>query len=146
MDYLTPLRRGLRLIAEYITEMTPVATLSWEEYQAEAWRRRLAERYLEMLLEAASDVARLYLFNIGVSPGSSKAESMRALAQRGVISRQVAEQLADLAHERNIFAHSYFGLKDRDIYDLLQQAKALFADFAVAVERALPPALPGDTP
>ena len=139
MDYSAPIREGLASIGDLLDELQPVAALSWDQDLADRGSRRIAERLVGLLVEACADVARMYLLQARRSPGSSKAEALRELANLRVLPRDVADELGNYAHVRNILAHTYRGTDDQRVYDLIRQGQSLFVQFVAAMESALPP-------
>jgi len=139
MDYIQPIRDSRGDICGFLDELRPVARLSWEEYSGDIAQRRIAERVLELLLEAAADIARMYLYSVKESPGNSKAAAIRKLVELRVLTSGLGTRLVDVVDAQNVFAHTYRGIDDRRVYNLVQQADDLFTQYVAAVEAALPP-------
>ena len=145
-NLVTPMRAALEAITGFCEQLRRFTKLTWDEYRQDEDRRLIVERRLEVILEAVTDVARLYLLFAGKSAGLNRAASLRTLRELDVIPPDLAEVLIGFVASRNVFAHTYLGIDDRRIYNMLQQSESVFPRFVAAVGLALPEQAPGDEP
>lgn len=92
-----------------------------EAYKNDSDTRDIVERRFVKMTEAALDIGEELLKHERGRPSESNPATMRALAELGVLSPEVAEEMAQAARFRNVLAHTYGDIIDSDaVYTALQ--------------------------
>jgi uncharacterized protein YutE (UPF0331/DUF86 family) len=118
---LNSIRLRLALILDYLNEIKPLAAMSLEEFLDTRYMLRAAERLLEITVQAAIDINNHLLkeqFKIVIS---SNAIGFQELNRYGVISEELANQLADSARLRNHLAHRYYEIDYEIVFIVLSK-------------------------
>jgi len=114
--------RKMVLIGEDLRRLEPLASKGRDEYVASEIDETLAERYLERLLGRMIDVNYHIVTELGEAPPRDYFESFLALHRVGVLSQELARQLAPAAGLRNRIVHDYDELDPARVHDALQTA------------------------
>lgn len=111
--------------------------LTREEYKRDSDTQDIVERRFVKMTEAAIDIGEELVKHERGQPPRSNPESMRALGDIGVLSPTTAEQMAQGARFRNVLAHTYGRIIDRDVvYNALQDLER-YRTFIVEVREYL---------
>lgn len=94
------------------------------------------ERAFEIITNYLVELAALALEELGIAPVDG-VRDLRALADEGIISKQLAEQLVDLHRARNGLQHQYPDARASIIYPACEQAAKVVAPFAQSYLRWL---------
>jgi uncharacterized protein YutE (UPF0331/DUF86 family) len=130
-------RRKLGRIAESLSALQPLSKLSLDEYKRRLYERKAAERLLQEATEAAFDVnARLIAEQGGAIPDDYFGGFI-ALGTLGVLSEQLARDLAPSADLRNRIVHEYETLDDAKVLAAIGTMLKRYPQFIEAVEAFL---------
>ncbi len=135
----------LAAIEARLTDAELVAAQPLDRYAAEPLQHLAGERLLQLLVEAASDINRLYLGSVGADAGDSASASFRRMAEQRVIPHHLAEQLQDYVKARNVIVHNYLEIDNAEVHEKLRQARTVFRQYMTLVHQALT-AEAGDRP
>lgn len=112
-------------------------SLSREAYRADSDAQDIVERRFVKMTEAAIDIGEELVKHERGSPPASNPESMRALEELGILSASTAEEMAQGTRFRNVLAHTYGDIIDRDVvYNALQDLER-YRQFVVEVREYL---------
>ena len=131
---LDSIRLRLALILDYLSEIKPLASMSLEEFLSNRYMQRAAERLLEITVQAAIDINNHLLkeqFRIVIS---SNAIGFQELSRCGVISGELASQLADSGRLRNRLAHRYYEINYEIVFTVLSEVLEHYPQYAQQVE------------
>jgi uncharacterized protein YutE (UPF0331/DUF86 family) len=98
--------------------------------------RAQAERWLQLAIQICIDIGAQLVSEVAVRAPSDYAGVFTALADGGVLERDLAERLAQAARQRNLLVHAYLDIDDRRVFDSLARLDDLRAFAAVAQRRA----------
>lgn len=134
--------RKMVLIGEDLRRLEALASKGRDEYLADEIDETLAERYLERMLGRMIDVNYHIVTELGEAPPRDYFESFLALQRVGVLSQELARQLAPSAGLRNRIVHDYDELDPARVHDALQTAVRDIPRYMSEVRRFLdrPPA------
>lgn len=127
-------RLRLALILDYVDEIRPLASMSLEEFLSNRYMQRAAERLLEITVQAAIDINNHLLkeqFGFSIP---SNAIGFQELSRYGVISGELANQLADSGRLRNRLAHRYDEIDYEILFTVLSEVLEDYPLYAQQVE------------
>ena len=127
-------------LREYLSELEPMRTLSFEHYESDLLLRRAVERMMELLIECAIDINGLLIVGSGSRPPRDYRTSFLALGEMGIVGADQSAQLASMARLRNALAHEYESMDDQEIHANIVIVLDLFAHYLESVTRFLAPA------
>ena len=125
----------LVLILDYLNEIKPLASMSLEDFLNNRYMQRAAERLLEITVQAAIDINNHLLkeqFGLAIP---SNAIGFQELSRCGVISEELASQLADSGRLRNRLAHRYDEIDYEILFTVLSKALEHYPLYAQQVEK-----------
>jgi uncharacterized protein YutE (UPF0331/DUF86 family) len=135
--YAAAVTERLAAMRGYLDELGPLAALTLEQYLADSEKRRAAERLLQLVVESASDAARMLMLGRGYNPGPSHAACFDNMRKRHLLSRPLAERLIEYVSLRNVVVHDYMTINDETVYHQVQAAETVFAEFLSQVREAV---------
>jgi uncharacterized protein YutE (UPF0331/DUF86 family) len=100
----------------YLGELRSVVPATIEEYRT-VEKRRSCERLLQVSIEAAVDVCSLLVSGLRLGLPGEENDLFEKLADRGVISRPMADLLRRMKGMRNLLVHEYGRVDDELIFD-----------------------------
>lgn len=113
-------KQRLALISQYLAELEELAKMPKSEF-LNIRTAASAESFLRRSLEAVFDVGRHILAKNG---GANIALEYRGIAQgladKGIISGKLKDQLVKMAGYRNRMVHLYFQVSDEELYDIIK--------------------------
>jgi uncharacterized protein YutE (UPF0331/DUF86 family) len=130
-------RRKLDRIRENLRLIEPLAALDFPAYATDAYKRKAAEKLLQEIVEAATDVNAHLLVESGRPPPDDLYSSFLRLVDLGALPRALAEQLAPSAGLRNRLIHEYDRIDDAVVHGALRVALDVYPRFIVAVDAFL---------
>jgi len=110
----------LRLISEYLEILRDFEGMELDEYLANVRHQLLAERILEIAIQAAIDINRHILRGLGVSEPLNNEQTFLEMGQRGPISVELAQQLSQSGRFRNFLAHHYLEIDSQIVFSSIQ--------------------------
>jgi len=136
-SYAAAVTERLAAMQGYLEELAPLAAVSLEEYLSDSRLRRAAERLVQLVVESASDAARMLMLGRHYNPGPSHVACLQNMAKRRLISRNLADRLIEYVSLRNVVVHDYLTLNDETVYRQVQNAEAVFGEFLEQMKEAL---------
>ncbi len=94
---------------------------SFEDYHRSADARDIAERNLQIAIEACLDIGKIIISQKKLPEPKDYKGIFLALAQADMIRSETARFLADMAGTRNILVHGYDKVEDKVIYGILKR-------------------------
>lgn len=132
-DRLNRICGAVETIEESLGVLARKGDIRREKYKTDSDTRDVVERRFVKMTEAAIDIAEELVRQERGRPPESNPESMRALAETGILPQQLAEEMAQGARFRNVLAHTYGDVIDDDVvYNALQDL-GRYRRFVVAV-------------
>lgn len=128
------IRRKLATIAQDLRDLASVESLTLEEYRADRIRLKATERLLQEIVDAAADINAHLLREAGEPASVDYFESFIGAGRIGVLSSELAADLAPAAGLRNRLVHEYDRLDDGIVLRAVAEARRLFPRYVEAVE------------
>ena len=135
--YAAAVTERLAAMHGYLEELAPLAALSLDQYLADSEKRRAAERLLQLVVESATDAARMLMLGKGYNPGPSHVACFENMRKRHLLSRHLADRLIEYVSLRNVVVHDYLTLNDETVYNQVREAGGVFADFLGQMREAI---------
>jgi len=97
-----------------------LSRLSWEEYSRDEDAQALAERHLQVLLEAILDIAGFIAARRGLTGEPTYRGVMEALVREGLIPDEYEDLALSIPGMRNILVHGYADIRHDLLYETLR--------------------------
>jgi uncharacterized protein YutE (UPF0331/DUF86 family) len=111
--------RKMSLILEDVAAMTRLSKLSREQYLEDSVNEALAERYLERVIGRMIDINFHLITESGHAPPKDYHESFVRLGTLGVMTVDLAKEMAMAAGLRNRIVHEYDEIDPERVYEAL---------------------------
>ncbi|WP_261264796.1 type VII toxin-antitoxin system HepT family RNase toxin [Laspinema olomoucense] len=121
MDSLLVGRR-LELIAQYVATLQEFKSVTRDDFLNNFRDRLTVERLLELIIQVALDINRHILVSVyQVNPPTNELCFLEA-GRNGIISTELAQNLAPSAKMRNILVHQYEDINAEVVYTAISKA------------------------
>jgi len=112
----------LKFMADYLQELKRFNSMSLEDYLSSFDQKTISERIMELIGQAAIDINEHILTrDKNIQPLSNKDSFIKA-GQYGIITPELATDLAMSAGLRNILAHKYLEINYVELFNGIQAA------------------------
>ncbi len=123
----------LDLIADYLNELEPLATLNVSEIMGDVYKYRAAERLQELIIQASLDISRHLLKEQHQLDPKENANVFLELARLNVIPSDLGELLAKAASFRNVLVHIYESINPEIVVDNIPLILRDFPEFSSCI-------------
>jgi len=133
----TDKERLIRIVDFLETELGDVAefrNLSYQMYTGDSAQRRNTERWIENLVNASIDVAKVIIASEKQPIPQTYRESLKRLETIEVFSAAMLECVAGNTRLRNILAHEYIDIRFRHIERFINTAEQCYSEFIDGVK------------
>lgn len=113
-------------IIKFLDELKSIAPSSLDEYKLSIEKKAACERYVEKIVEAATDLAFLVIKIKKLKMPEDDIDAFNILLDSSIISADLSAKLKKAKGMRNIIAHEYGDIDDEIIFKSI--AKELGAD------------------
>ena len=103
----------------YLNELDEIKPLSLDEYRSSLEKKAACERYIEKIVEAATDLAFLIIKLKKLRLPEDDSDAFTILQERNIIDETLAAKLKNAKGMRNIIAHQYGKIDDEIIFESL---------------------------
>jgi uncharacterized protein YutE (UPF0331/DUF86 family) len=114
------LRLRIEALLEYLARADHFKEVERERFVADPDTHHLAERYLQLALEAALDIAHHIIAARGFAAPSTYREAFAILAKQNVLSSALALRLQSWASFRDTLVHGYLSIDHGYVWDAIQ--------------------------
>ncbi len=128
------IRRKLARLNMYLEKIKPLSDKSIAEYKADFYLKSSAERLIQLIVEAATDINNHVVVETGNRPPEDYSVSFIKASETGLISRDLAEKLKGSAGMRNILVHEYMEIDDEMVYNAIPLALQYYKEYIKQVE------------
>jgi len=111
----------LKDITQFLQELEPMIPSSYEIYEEDYKARAICERYFEKILEAVVDIAHIIIKELKLPPATEDINAFEILAEKKIISEDLAKKLKDAKGMRNIIAHEYGEVNDELVFEAVSE-------------------------
>lgn len=129
------IREKLVELTSYIDDLVKLQNLSWADFQSNVMLRRGVERTLQVAVECTLDIGNMVISHEQWRAAESNRDVFRVLAEHGVLSVSLLNNLMKAASYRNILVHEYTRIEPSVVFNLLKKMPKDLRDFR---DRILP--------
>ncbi len=108
-------------IETFCDELKQIIPEEFEEYEKNFEKRAACERYFEKIVEAVVDLAYLVIKDAGLKMPEDDKEAFDSLCKAKIITPHLEGRLKDAKGMRNIIAHEYGRVDDRQVFHALTE-------------------------
>ena len=130
----------IKEITEFLEFLSQRVPDTLEEYKSNLEKKAICERYVEKVIEAIVDLSFLLIrhLKIEIPAETSDTEIFYILAEKHIISKSLAENMADAKGMRNIIAHEYGKIDDNIVFEAVScELQKDTDEFIKSVEKAI---------
>jgi uncharacterized protein YutE (UPF0331/DUF86 family) len=133
-DQLARILEAVEVIEDSLGRLAEVrTTINRETYKKDRDMQAIVERRFVQMTEAAIDIGTVLIVQKRGEPPETNPETMRNLADIGVLADELASDMVDAARFQNVLAHTYGRSINHDlVYDALTDLER-YRDFVVEV-------------
>jgi uncharacterized protein YutE (UPF0331/DUF86 family)/predicted nucleotidyltransferase len=136
--------RKLSQIVEYLTALTLLQMLSYEDYIRQPLPRYAAERLLQLFVDTAVDINAQLIVELTGTPPQDYYDSFIKAAQAGVLSAAFALSIAQSTGLRNRLVHQYEAIDHAVVHSAIAEAITQYTEYCRHIttwldRQALPP-------
>lgn len=124
-------------ITKLIEEMETIIPGNLEEYKASLEKKAACERYVERIVESATDLAFLAIKHKKLRIPEDDADAFNILMGAGIIDAALAKKLKQAKGMRNIIAHEYGKIDDEIVFEAITEELAKDVQAFIAKIRSL---------
>lgn len=97
----------LRLIVKYCDTLDEYRFISYDDYLKNFHTQLIVERLLQLMVEAATDINKYLLVQLHKTSPAKNFDAFTEAGNKGIITKDLAGQLAQSVGLRNILVHQY---------------------------------------
>ena len=120
----------LKELDEILSELGKYRDITWERFQADLSQRWIIERGLIAAASVIFDIADHILAGHFGFYAETYEESLEALRDKEVISKELYRQIRGLGGFRNILIHRYLGIDPHEVFENFSKGLGVFPGFA----------------
>lgn len=124
----TRLRRIVDFLKDELKEHRRFKGLDWKKFRDNSSERRNVERWIENLVNASIDIAKILLAARKKKLPETYRETLELLAILENFDANTASKLAGYCKLRNILAHEYMDIRFERVNEFLQHAEPLYRE------------------
>ncbi len=128
-------RRKLSRMNIYLEKLKPISKKTLKEYKADSYLKFSAERLIQLIVEAATDINSHVVVETQNRPPEDYSISFTKAAEVNLISKELAEKLKASAGMRNILVHEYMDIDDEKVYSAIALALKGYKEYLKQVEK-----------
>lgn len=124
----------LDFLAEQFKDLEKFKKMAWPNYRDNRDNRRNIERWIENLVIASLDIAKIVLASEKKEIPQSYKDSLKVFAAL-YIDSSLADKFSKFAEFRNIIVHEYLDIKWKKIENFVKEAENLYPKFIEKVKK-----------
>lgn len=131
------LEKKIKSVDERIQKLQSLAAniSSFQDYQASPYAKDVAERSLQVAIEACLDIGKIIISSKKLEEPKDNKGIFAVLAANGIISPASLGFLIPMAGVRNILVHGYDKIDDALIYGILKRRTDDFSIFLKEIKK-----------
>lgn len=115
------IKEKINEIKSYLDELDSIKPKSLHEYKSSIEKKAACERYVEKIVEAATDLAFLIIKLKKFEIPEDDIDSFRILADKNIISSRLFNKLKNAKGLRNFLAHQYGRVDDKIVFESINE-------------------------
>ena len=118
---MTRIQDKIGEIEKYLDELDEIIPDSIEEYKSSLVMKAACERYVEKIVEAATDLAFITIKSKRLRLPDDDADAFTVLLENKIIDEEIAKKLRNAKGMKNIVAHQYGKVDDEIIFESVSE-------------------------
>jgi uncharacterized protein YutE (UPF0331/DUF86 family) len=131
------MRYRLDWILDYLQELQPLTMLSLDGFLADTYKRRGAERLLEITIQAALDINNHLLKEHFRVAKKTNSDGFLEMGQSGALTPELSQQINKSGSFRNRLAHHYDEVDPELVFQFTPQAISQFSQYVEQISNFL---------
>jgi uncharacterized protein YutE (UPF0331/DUF86 family)/predicted nucleotidyltransferase len=120
----------LDFLVEHFKDIEEFKKMTWDDYQDSRDNQRNIERWIENLVMASLDIAKIVMGSEKMAIPESYKDTLKVFSCITLkFSEKEADKFSDFAKIRNIIAHQYLDIKWRKIKNFIPAAEKIYPKF-----------------
>jgi|GraSoiStandDraft_4_1057263.scaffolds.fasta_scaffold56848_1 uncharacterized protein YutE (UPF0331/DUF86 family) len=124
-------------IRESIARLRKFGTMSEDQFCEDDDSSKLAERHLEIAIQAAIDIGHHVIADMDLGLPQDYKDVFRILAKHNIISSHLGKKLESMTGMRNVLVHDYLQLDVHRIYAAIKNDLGDLDEFIAAILRLI---------
>ena len=124
-------------IRESIARLRKFGTMSEDQFCEDDDSSKLAERHLEIAIQAAIDIGHHVIADMDLGLPQDYKDVFRILAKHNIISSHLGKKLESMTGMRNVLVHDYLQLDVHRIYAAIKNDLRDLDEFIAAILRLI---------
>lgn len=116
------IERRIGLIIKYLNRLRKFESVTLNDYLNNFDKQLIAERLLQLMVEAATDINTYLLVRLYQAPSQTYVDSFIEAGRNGIITLELAEQIAQSGGLRNILVHRYIEIDSTIVFAAIELA------------------------
>lgn len=116
----------IKFLTNEIDDWNVYLKFDWDEYQNDRLKRRSLEHWVENIVNATIDIARILLASEKKPLPGTYREILRSFMSLKCFDKNIAEKLGEFARLRNIITHEYLDIRWEQMQNFVKTARPLF--------------------
>ncbi|MEK6861279.1 MAG: DUF86 domain-containing protein [Nanoarchaeota archaeon] len=118
---MTRIKDKINDINEFLDQLKEIVPDSFEEYKSSLEKRAACERYVEKIVEAATDLAFLVIKYKKLRIPEDDTDAFNILLENKIIDDIMASKLKNAKGMRNIIAHEYGKIDNEIVFEAITE-------------------------
>ena len=118
---MTRIADKIKEIDRYLAELNGMVPSGLEEYKADIVKRAACERYVEKIVEAATDLAFLVIKHKKLKIPEDDIDAFNILLENKIIGSSLAAKLRNAKGMKNIISHQYGNIDDEIVFEAIKE-------------------------
>ncbi len=134
---LDVLVRRLEKLEQLLRKLRGLQSVDLDTFLEDEDTQAKAERWLQVAVECALDLANHIIAERGWQTPSTYREAFKTLHREGLLEAELASQMADWAGLRNVLVHLYLEIDHRLLHKFLQEELGQIEAFGKTIAAAV---------
>ncbi len=126
-------RFRLNLILDYLEELRPLGTVTFDELTDDRYKYRSAERLLEIIIQAAIDINNHLISGLSKRRQASNTDNFLEMAKLNILTPEIAQDLSASSNFRNRLAHEYYSIDPSIVFQSITKALEQYPQYVQQV-------------
>jgi len=118
---MTRIEDKINEINGFLEELKEIIPSNFEEYKSSIEKKAACERYVEKIVEAATDLAFLTIKNRKLKIPEDDIDAFNILLENKIIDENLASKLKNAKGMRNVISHQYGKIDDKIVFEAITE-------------------------
>ena len=119
---MTRIKDKIIQMNEFLAELKEIAPTNIDEYKSSLEKKAACERYVEKIVEAATDLAFLIVKIKKFRLPEDDADAFNILSENNAINTSLAARLKAAKGMKNVIAHQYGKINDEIVFEAVSES------------------------